>query len=77
LTDVGVFEGPPAGLAEMIPVEGEWHLEYYPVQRTHYYLGCRYDDVPEIQAIPVPTTATKCRSQLSLRTHMQVNVVCQ
>lgn len=77
LTDVGVFEGPPAELGEMIGAEGTWQLEYYPGQGTQYYLGCRYDDVPEIQAIPVPTTATLCRSQLSPRTHMQINVVCE
>jgi hypothetical protein len=77
LIDVGVFDGPPAKLAEIIPIEGEWELHYYPAQQNRFYLGCRYKDILETRAVPVPTTATICRSQLSPRTHMQINVACE
>jgi hypothetical protein len=77
LIDVGVFDGPPAELADMIGAGGKWPLGYSPNIQHHYYLGCHYEGLAGLYEMPVPTTATICRSQLSPRTHMQINVVCE
>ena len=77
LINVNVFEGPPVELATVIPIEGEWKLDYAPGTHYQFYLGCQYENVAELHAVAVPTSATLCRIQLSPRTHMLMNVVCE
>ncbi len=77
LIDVQVFDGPPAELTDMMGVEGRWTLGYSPDTRHRYYLGCHYEGLATLYAVPVPTSATLCRIQLSPRTHMLMNVVCE
>ncbi len=77
LVGVNVFEGPPAELAVIIPVEGQWKLDYAPGTHYQFYLGCRYENMPELHAVPVPSSATLCRILVSPRTHRLANVVCE
>jgi len=77
LVDVGVYDGPPAELAELIGADGNWTLGYSPNIRRQYYLGCHFEGLARIYAVPVPTSATLCRIQISPRTHMLMNVVCE
>lgn len=77
LIDIQVFDGPPSRLADMIPIEGVWKLDYSPVAHNHYYLGCHYEGRAGVYGVPVPKSATLCRIQLSPRTHMLMNVVCE
>jgi len=76
LVDVQVFDGPPAELADVVGAEGKWTLGYSPDTRRQYYLGCHYEGLAKLYAVPVPTSATLCRVQVSPRTHMLMNVVC-
>jgi len=77
LIDVQVFDGPPSRLADMIPIEGAWKLDYSPILHNHYYLGCHYEGRAGVYEVSVPTSATLCRIQVSPRTHMLMNVVCE
>jgi hypothetical protein len=77
LINVNVFEGRPVDLVAMIPIEGEWKLDYAPGTQYQFYLGCQYESMAELHAVPVPRSATICRVQVSPRTHKLINVVCE
>jgi hypothetical protein len=77
LIDAQVFDGPPSEMADMIGPGGKWTLGYSPNTQRQYYLVCHYEGLEKLYEVPVPTSATLCRIQVSPRTHMLMNVVCE
>ena len=76
LVGVNVFEGPPVELVIIIPVKGEWKLDYAPGTQYQFYLGCQYESTTELHAVAVPASATRCHIRVSPKTHVLMNVVC-
>ena len=62
LSDVEVFDGPPAELASLEPGDGGWKLDYKAAAPDgHFYLECRYAADGTPLAIKLPPSISSCR----------------
>ena len=61
LTDVGLYDGPVSEMAELIPADGGWDIDYRPVSKKGFYLACHYQG--KILEIHLPDTVKRCRFQ--------------
>ena len=59
LTDVGVYDGPVSEMAELIPGDGGWDIEYRPTSKKGYYLACHYGG--KVLEISLSDTVKHCR----------------
>jgi hypothetical protein len=61
LADASLFDGPPAELADLEPVDGGWDLRDYAKSPRPLFLVCRYRATKEIKTVEVPRGTPACR----------------
>ncbi len=64
LREVGVFEGRPENILEIMPEPGRFVIPQTPrplwAQYPPYYLGCRYEGTSQIIPVELPRAITVC-----------------
>jgi hypothetical protein len=63
LAGADLFDGPPAELASLIPVNGRWDLASIRGTAGDFYLVCKFKDAAATRTIAVPKAVTACAIQ--------------
>jgi hypothetical protein len=63
LADADLFDGPPAQLASLIPVNGRWDLASIRGAAGDFFLVCKFKDAAATRTVAVPKAATVCAIQ--------------
>lgn len=68
LSVIGLFDGPPSELVELVPEDGGWTLGYKAVSPAGFFIVCKYykssaDQNPKEIAFHVPPGVKACMLQ--------------
>ncbi len=64
LREIGMFDGPPSQMAELVPDDTAWNTQTKPKVGTEgkpaFYVQCRYRNTAEAITVPVPLDIKRC-----------------